>query len=284
MISRRAFLMGGVILGGAFMADGLLVEPKRIRVERVDVPVEGLGPGFDGYTICQVTDIHHSPIVSRSYIEGVVETAAALKPDMVAFTGDYIDEDREYMAPAIEALSRLRGGHATMAVLGNHDYFIDWRYSADVIRSHGLDLLLNDHRVLERGASRLCVGGTRDYFEDRPDARAAFEGAPDDVPRVLLCHHPDYAEYLPGDVRVDLVLSGHTHGGQVRIPFTGLAPVVPSNFGQKYAGGLVELNRATGPGLKAPTRVYVSRGVGVVLLPVRFSCPPELTLIRLVAA
>lgn len=266
------------------MVDGLFVEPRRVRVEKVDIPIEGLGSGFDGYTICQVTDVHHSPIVSLSYVEEVVASAAALKPDMVAFTGDYIDTDREYMDPAVRALSRLRGRQATMAVLGNHDYFIDWRYSADAIRSHGVDLIMNGHRMLERGSSRLCIGGVRDYFEDRPDAREAFGGVPEDVPRVLLCHHPDYAEYLPGDVRVDLMISGHTHGGQVRIPFTGLAPVVPSNFGQKYSGGLVTLKRRAGAGLGTRTRVYVSRGVGVVLLPVRFSCPPELTLIRLVAA
>jgi predicted MPP superfamily phosphohydrolase len=86
------------------------------------------------------------------------------------------------------------------------------------------------------------------------------------IPRILLSHHPDYAEALPANERIDLVISGHTHGGQVRLPF-GLAPVLPSSYGQKYSGGLVKLDRAT--------QVYVSRGIGVSMIPVRFNCPPS---------
>lgn len=145
-----------------------------------------------------------------------------------------------------------------------------------VIRSYGIPLLENRHAIIESGGGALCVAGIKDYLEDFPDAEAALRGVDKETPRILLAHHPDYAEHLPEGVRVGLVLSGHTHGGQVRGPFS-YAPVLPSEFGQKYSGGLVTL---TG----RDTRVYVSRGLGVVGIPVRIHCPPELTLIRLYPA
>lgn len=274
MISRRNLLKAGVLLGGALALDGFILEPKQVQIERTDVRVKGLGPEFDGFTICQITDIHHSFVVGLKYIEHVVDTANSLKPDLIALTGDYIDEDRKYIAPVIKALKRLKAKHGVVSILGNHDHFIGKGYSRDVIESHRIPLLENRHTYIEEGKSVLCVAGTKDLLEDQPDLYAALGGVDKTVPRVLLAHHPDYAEYMPKDERVDLVLSGHTHGGQVRIPFS-IAPVIPSRFGQKYSGGLVSIDREEG------TQVYVSRGVGVVMIPVRFNCPPELTLIRL---
>jgi len=273
MISRRNFIKGGLILGGAVMLDGFVLEPKDIEVQRVDIRIPGLPPAFNGFTICQLTDIHHSPVVGLKYINKVVDKANSLSPDLVALTGDYIDDERKYAAPAIEALARLKARHGVVSILGNHDYFIGESYSREVIRQSRISLLQNSHIMIRSGGDTLCIAGTRDYLEDKPDARASLKGVPLQVPRVLLSHHPDYSEYLPLDEKVDLVLSGHTHGGQVRLPWS-FAPIVPSSFGQKYSGGLVR-NRLT--------QVYVSRGIGVSLIPVRFNCPPELTLIRLVA-
>ena len=103
--------------------------------------------------------------------------------------------------------------------------------------------------------------------------KKAFKGVHESIPRVLLTHHPDHCERLPHDERIDLVLSGHTHGGQIRLPF--YAPILPSNYGQKYSGGFVRLANPAG------ALAYVSRGIGMAMLPIRFNCPPELTLIRL---
>lgn len=274
MISRRAFLKGGLLLGGALAAEGFIFEPKRFRVEEVEIEVRGLAPEFDRFTICQITDIHHSPFVGLDYIRQIVETANGLNADLIALTGDYIDDGREYMAPVIKCLTGLKARRGVVSVLGNHDHFIGRGYAADVIRSHGMPLLENSNIVIEGVRGALCIAGVKDYWEDMPDCRAALRGVGRDVPRILLCHHPDYCEYLPGDERIDLVLSGHTHGGQVRLPFS-FAPLLPSDFGQKYSGGLVR---------NGPTQVYVSRGVGVVGIPVRLNCPPELTVVRLTAA
>ncbi|OGP17842.1 MAG: hypothetical protein A2V21_306360 [Deltaproteobacteria bacterium GWC2_55_46] len=273
MISRRSFLGGGLILSGAFALEGFVLEPKDIEVQEVLVKIKDLPPAFRGFTICQLTDIHHGPLVGLDFLERVVAKANSLKADLAVLTGDFIDREKSYMRPAMEALSRLKARLGTLAALGNHDNFIGRDFSARVISSHSIQLLQNSHVMIESGGDSLCIAGVRDYLEDRPEAARALNGVAPSVPRILLSHHPDYAEFLPQDVRVDLVLSGHTHGGQVRLPFS-FAPIVPSDFGQKYSGGLVR---------NGDTQVYVSRGVGVVLIPVRFNCPPEITLIRLVA-
>lgn len=273
MISRRTFLRAGLLLGGAMLADGFVIEPRRLDLQKIAVKINGLTPEFDGFTICQITDVHHSPLVSLEYIKSIVEKANGLKPDLTVLTGDYIDEDKDYMAPSVKALSGLRARHGAVSILGNHDYYAGKGYAEDVFASNRMRLLKDSHMLIGSGKSALCIAGTSDYLEGRPDAKRALSGVDPEVPRILLSHHPDYSEYLPPDERIDLVLSGHTHGGQVRLPFA-IAPVMPSEFGQKYSGGLVANKN---------TQVYVSRGVGVVMIPVRFNCPPELTFIRLVA-
>jgi len=273
-LTRRKFLKYGLLFGGVVLLDGVFIEPRGLKVEDVEVGIRGLPPSFDGFTVCQITDVHHSLIVGLDFVERAVRLANSLDPDLIVLTGDYIDMDREYMAPVMESLSGLKARHGVLSILGNHDYFIGKDYSKDVIRSHNIPLLENSHVMIEKGRGAICVAGVLDFLEDRPDAKAALTGAGRDVPRILLAHHPDYSEHLPEDERIDLVLSGHTHGGQVRLPY-GIAPIVPSRYGQKYSGGLVRLTRSEG------TRVYVSRGVGVVSIPVRINCPPEITRITL---
>ena len=275
-LTRRTFLKGGLLLGSALTVDGFVLEPREFRTERVEVRVPGLSAGFDGFTVCQITDVHHSPFVRLGYIERVVAKANSLKPDLTVLTGDYIDYERDYVVPSIKALGGLKAARGVLAILGNHDHYTGKAYTVEALRSRGIPLLENGHTLIEAGSGALCVAGVKDYLEDFPDVALALKGVGKDVPRILLSHHPDYAEQLPEDERVDLVLSGHTHGGQVRGPFS-YAPVVPSAYGQKYSGGLVRLKNRS-------TQVYVSRGVGVVGIPVRINCPPELTLIRLVRA
>lgn len=275
LLSRRNFLKGGILLGGALMLDGVFVEPKKFRIEKTDVEINGLGPGLDGFTICQITDVHHSPFVGLGYIKEAVEAANSLKPDLTVLTGDYVDSRRRYLPPAIKALSGLKARFGVVSILGNHDHYIDKDFSVEVIERHRVPLLENSHMMIEAADGALCIAGVKDFLEDLPDAGAALKGVDEKVPRILLSHHPDYSEFLPPEERIDLVLSGHTHGGQVRLPFS-IAPVVPSNYGRKYSGGLVRLNR------RGATPVYVSRGIGTVGIPVRINCPPELTLIRLI--
>ncbi|MDD4062145.1 MAG: metallophosphoesterase, partial [Kiritimatiellae bacterium] len=158
------------------------------------------------------------------------------------------------------------------SVLGNHDYWTDAPRVAASLESAGIPLLTNKHVLLRRDGDVLCIAGVNDVWSTNPppDAAAALAGVPQDVPRIVLCHNPDYAEVAPRDVRIDLMLSGHTHGGQVRLPFVG--PLILPIQHRKYAEGLVQ-------GPTCP--VFISRGLGMVGVPMRLNCKPELPLITL---
>ena len=275
MLSRRQFLKGAIAMGAAgLVADGLLLEPRHVVVERKTIAINDLPDAFDGFRICQITDVHHGPFTGLGFIEKVVEKVNSLNPGLVVLTGDYVDHSSKYIVPAVSALCRLKSSNGVLAVLGNHDHWMDANLTQEVFNRYNVPVITNSHKLIEIKDKAICVAGVGDLMEDSQDLKAAFYGVPADIPRILLSHNPDYAESMPVSERVDLVLAGHTHGGQVRMPFS-IAPITMSMYGQKYAGGLVR---------SASGQVYVSRGIGVVGLPVRFNCPPEITIITLTKA
>ena len=275
MLSRRQFLKGAIAMGAAgLVADGLLLEPRHVVVERKTIAINDLPDAFDGFRICQITDVHHGPFTGLGFIEKVVEKVNSLNPGLVVLTGDYVDHSSKYIVPAVSALCRLKSSNGVLAVLGNHDHWMDANLTQEVFNRYNVPVITNSHKLIEIKDKAICVAGVGDLMEDSQDLKAAFYGVPADIPRILLSHNPDYAESMPVSERVDLVLAGHTHGGQVRMPFS-IAPITMSMYGQKYAGGLVR---------SASRQVYVSRGIGVVGIPVRFNCPPEITIITLTKA
>jgi predicted MPP superfamily phosphohydrolase len=284
-VSRRGFLTLGVkgaaVCAGAGLGYGLVIEPRRLQVSRHAVNVRDLPAELDGLRLVQLTDIHHGPWLSLDYVRRVVAAANALEPDVVCLTGDYVHLSPAYVAPVVAELARLRPRLATVAVLGNHD----WWEGVDAMRrafaDAGIPLIDNDRRVLTpdgrlvRDAKvGLALCGVGDLWEDRQDYARALGGLPAAMPRILLSHNPDVAEepgLVRGGWRVDLMLSGHTHGGQIRIPGLG-TPVSSSRYGQKYSQGFVE-----GPAC----RVFVCRGIGVSGAPLRFGVPPEIAVLEL---
>ena len=275
MLSRRQFLKGAIAMGAAgLVADGLLLEPRHVVVERKTIAINDLPDAFDGFRICQITDVHHGPFTGLGFIKEVVEKVNSLNPGLVVLTGDYVDHSSKYIVPAVSALCRLKSSNGVLAVLGNHDHWMDANLTQEVFNRYNVPVITNSHKLIEIKDKAICVAGVGDLMEDSQDLKAAFYGVPADIPRILLSHNPDYAESMPASERVDLVLAGHTHGGQVRMPFS-IAPITMSRYGQKYAGGLVR---------SASRQVYVSRGIGVVGIPVRFNCPPEITIITLTKA
>ena len=275
MLSRRQFLKGAIAMGAAgLVADSVLLEPRHVVVERKTIAINDLPDAFDGFRICQITDVHHGPFTGLGFIKEVVEKVNSLNPGLVVLTGDYVDHSSKYIVPAVSALCRLKSSNGVLAVLGNHDHWMDANLTQEVFNRYNVPVITNSHKLIEIKDKAICVAGVGDLMEDSQDLKAAFYGVPADIPRILLSHNPDYAESMPATERVDLVLAGHTHGGQVRMPFS-IAPITMSMYGQKYAGGLVR---------SASGQVYVSRGIGVVGLPVRFNCPPEITIITLTKA
>ena len=244
---------------------------RRIGVEERAIPVEGLAPEFEGYRIAFLTDFHTSPIVSKAWLTESVAIANGLGPDLIALGGDFVSSHARHLPAFVRAASKLRAPDGVVGVLGNHDHNV----GADLVRraldEAGVTLLRNRARILERGAARLAVGGVADLISDVIDIGALLSGIPPGMPRIILSHNPDVFALWPAGTRLDLMLSGHTHGGQVRLPILG-APYVPSSHGERFAEGLVE---------EDGRRLYVSRGVGVLLVPIRWGCPAEVTAITL---
>jgi predicted MPP superfamily phosphohydrolase len=281
-LSRRTFLkLGcGALMGGA--ASCLLgpiyvtqVEPDWIEVTRVDIPMSGLPEALEGFTIAQLGDFHLGQQVSAEDVRRGVKIANGLGADLILLTGDFVTSWAGYSAACAQELAVLETEYGVYAVLGNHDIWTDPEEVAANVAGVGIALLRNERKALEVGgffaAGASSFGDFRAMWQDTKDALASLlEGIPPDEPRLLLVHNPDFTEMLP-EGRIDLALCGHTHGGQVRLPFVG-EPVTPSCFGRKYARGLVQ-----GPS----TLVYVNRGIGLISPPVRFNCRPEVTLLRL---
>ena len=277
-VKRRRFLKRSALaclgIGGTGLvvgADALVVEPRWIGVERLDVPIRGLGAAPDGLRVALISDTHCGPWTGPAYVRKAVRLANAQEPDVVLLLGDYVHRDRRRIAPGIAPFADLRAEHGVFAVLGNHDHWEDAPATRQALADADIPELDSSSVTLDVGGSRLAIGGVDDLWTAGQDLEATFDGVPDDVPRLLMSHNPDYAESLPEGLRVDLMVSGHTHGGQVWLPLVG-APLVPSRFGQKYRAGLVR-------GPRCP--VYVTRGLGTITPPVRFFCRPELTVLTL---
>jgi hypothetical protein len=275
-MNRRTFLRCAFATAAAIPAGTACYgafEAGRITVSRRSIPIAGLPKSFDGFRIAFLADIHHGPFTDEHLLRQIVRTTNLLDVDLIALGGDYILRDRKYIAPCFEALSELRAKHGIVGVMGNHDY---WHGVHEVRRGFqraNVVELTNAGLFLANGTDRLRIAGVDDHWEGTPRLAPCVAGLRRDEPCVLISHNPDFAEGID-DPRVKLVLSGHTHGGQIVMPGTGLA-YVPSAYGTKYLRGLCDAPQ---------TKVYVSRGLGNTVAPIRLGSRPELTEITLQAA
>jgi len=254
---------------------GYIGAKRRPRVVDVAVPLSGLPPALEGFTIAQISDVHIGPTIKRDFLRRIVETVNALDADLVAVTGDLVDGSVEQLAVHVEPLSRLRARHGTYFVTGNHEYYSGAPAWIAELRRLGLRVLLNEHVVLSHGGSRLLIAGVTDYgahqFDpaQRSDPEGALAGAPPGLrPRVLLAHQPRTAP-AAADAGFDLQLSGHTHGGQFW-PWNLFV-----RLQQPFTAGLHRLGSLW---------VYTSRGSGYWGPPKRLGVPSEIARVRLVGA
>ena len=261
---------------------GLLNARRTAAVVDVEVPIAGLPPALDGFTIAQISDLHVGATIKRGYVQAVVDAVNALGADMVAVTGDLVDGSVAALRPHVAPLAGLASRHGTFFVTGNHEYYSGATAWVAELRRLGLRVLLNEHVVLRHGAaghgdagSAIVVAGVTDpsahHYDaaQRSDPRAALAGAPPDAGlRLLLAHQPRSAP-AAADAGFDLQLSGHTHGGQF----------LPWNF-------FVRLQQPFTAGLHRWRRlwVYTSRGTGYWGPPKRFGAASEITRLRLVPA
>ena len=269
MISRRAFIYGlcGNIVGVASVGSySRLLEPRWVEVKNVEIAVDSLPKKFEGMTIAQMSDIHHCKYVSREFIRQCVRKVNALRPDVIALTGDYVFGAHSLVLSVSEELAELQAKEGVFAVLGNHD---DKDATFESFSQKGIHVFINNHVPLNRGKEHLFLAGVDDLWEGKLNVETALEGT-DNAPKIVLCHNPDAIEIIK-KTDAALVIAGHTHGGQVSLPLYG-PPIVYSKFGARYASGLFREGR---------TAMYVNKGIGISNFPIRFFARPEITLITL---
>ncbi len=249
-------------------ARSALTEPHQLTIEHHQIYLHRLPPALDGFRIVQLSDIHHSPFTSREIIARAVRTATSLQPDIIALTGDYISKERRYAAPCAELLGRLEARHGVFAVLGNHDHWTDAALITDLFRAEGITMLVNEGMRFEKNGAAFWLAGIDDTMVGLDDLSLALAGSRADEMKLLLAHNPIILRRA-ARAGVDLILSGHTHGGQVSL--------------RSDRGASDRRRRRLLKGLarEGDTQIYVTRGLGTVVLPVRFGCPPEVSLLEL---
>lgn len=278
---RRRALVGWIGRNWARFTYSRYVEPVWFEENHRDLIIPDLATSFDGVRVLQLTDFHLGSQVSTVHVRQVFDRCRRLEPDIIALTGDFVHAGFGSIATMGRLLERLRAPLGVFAVLGNHDYSV--RNALGVRRfptlapaisrmlvDSGITVLHNEHRLLDRDGGQLAVAGVDDLWSREMNVPAALDGLPPTVPRIVLAHNPMTVEHLDGR-RCDLMLSGHTHGGQVDLPVVGRALL--SKRMKEYAAGWYDCEGG---------HLYVNKGVGFTV-PIRFKVRPEIAIFRLKA-
>jgi predicted MPP superfamily phosphohydrolase len=258
---------------------GRRIEPTWLELTQTSVTVRNLPPTFAGFRIVQLSDFHCSRHVPSGYLAEAIDLAQAQKPDLVVLTGDFVHRGYKYVDQVAQVLSRLSAPQGVYAVLGNHDFSVRNRLGlrryrhlhlavTSALSNRGVCVLQNESVSLQRLDDTIHLIGVADLWSRACDLDRAFAGLASDVPRVVLAHNPRTIERLQGR-RCDLMLSGHTHGGQINWP--GLGRPMLGRRGRQFAAGLYRCNE---------TQLYVNKGVGFGFR-FRFGVRPEVALLTL---
>lgn len=253
----------------ALAADSLLLEPNRPGVVRKEIALRRWPARLDGFTIALLSDFHYDPYFSAHPIKTAVGMVNDLRPDLVALTGDFVtvpwfgDATSEVhnAEPCAQVLKKLLAPHGVWAVMGNHDAFSDPDRVTSALEAEKIPVLSNQSVAIEKDGARFWFSGVDDVLNGSADLDATLHKVPADEAVVLMAHEPDYADRVAKHP-VDLQLSGHSHGGQVKVPF--IRPLYLPELAEKYVWGLYKIGGLT---------LYTNPGIGTVGIPVRFNCP-----------
>jgi len=278
-ITRRKFIGLSATAGvGAVAADSFLIAPNRPRIVRREIALRRWPALLDGFTIAHLSDFHYDPHFSIHPLHAAIGMVNGLHPDLIVLTGDFVslpafsyrDEKAAAAAgPCARLICQMKALHGLWAVLGNHDYYTDPSRVVSELQAEGIQILANQAIPVESSGARFWLAGVNDVMSQTANLDSALQAVPSDEATVLLAHEPDYADHVARHP-VDLQLSGHSHGGQVRIPF--LPPLYLPELAQNYIWGLYKIG---------PLTLYTNPGLGTVGVPVRLNCPPEITLLTL---
>ncbi len=245
------------------------LEPSWIEVRTVSLSLPHLAPEFSGYRIVQLSDIHADRWMTSQRIQKVVGRVNEMHPDLVVLTGDFVTRNAEQFAPSLAVLNELHPVDKTLAVLGNHDAWTNPDLIQQTLETAGVQVLNNRSVTLERPSAQLHIAGVDDIWAERDRLNEVLAAIPTTGAAILLAHEPDFADTSAATGRFDLQLSGHSHGGQIHLPF--MKRVLPPlaykyPLGQYQVGSMIQ---------------YTNRGLGSSGIPIRFNCRPEITIFTL---
>ncbi|MGB2762322.1 MAG: metallophosphoesterase [Minisyncoccales bacterium] len=275
---RKLFLAIVLLISLAFLGwYSFLFEPNNIKIERISVEIENLSKSFDGVKIIHLTDFHSRNFGERE--KKILEIIKKLNPDFIFITGDFIDHTTEDIDSCQEfwrELGKQEQGKI-FGVFGNHEHYWNKNFSINSLKNlleeSEIIILSNENKKIFRDDGYFYLVGVDDPDTGNDDLGKAMGETEKNIPKILLAHSPDIINNLDslGKEKIDLILAGHTHGGQIRIPF--IRPFwVPTKNRGKYASGLFKVGSVY---------LYVNRGIGTTILPIRFNCPPEIAVIEL---
>ena len=281
ILTRRNFLITAATAAGGLALYSNDISRHELSITTPTFRIDNLPPAFHGFRFVQISDLHLEEYTEDFFLRRVIRRVNQLKPDMVLITGDFVSRGPMSISVSYSAAARCAELLAALncplryGILGNHDAAV----GSSVVRGHmeynGLPMLVNENVRIERNGEHIFLCGLDDIAWGNPNLEDAIPASPD-APVILMAHEPDYADTIakhPRGSLIDLILSGHTHGGQIRIP--GLRPLALPLLGKHYAEGHFQVGNS---------QLYVNRGIGTVGIPFRLNCPPEITLATLLPA
>ena len=276
-ITRRRFLLVSAAGAAALAADSVLLAPNHPHIVRKDFFLQRWPERLNGFTIALLSDFHYDPYFSIHPLHAAIPMVNNLHPDLIALTGDFVtvpwlgDDRKGALAaePCAHLLRQMTAPHGLWAVLGNHDEGTDHKHVTRALQAENIQVLANQSQPIEREGARFWLAGVNDVLSKTADLSKTLRRVPADEAVILLAHEPDFADRA-AKFPIDLQLSGHSHGGQVRIPF--LPPLFLPALARKYYWGTYQVG---------PLALYTNAGLGTIGLPMRLNCPPEITLLTL---
>ena len=283
--SRRTLLKGGLLAAGglalASCSSRSFTSNEIVELTQEDIMIPHLPAQFEGMTVTLASDFHSSPYMSLKDLKNIVGRINELKSDVILLPGDFVTSKIEELPPIIEAFSELRAKHGVYASTGNHDHDVDCEAISEGLEDIGITMLRNENRAITIGGEKLHLLGVDDDASESildftkgkyaPHIDATFKGLPDNAATILLCHRPYHFDAF-AQTKIGIMLSGHTHGGQIVIARIGRNVISLCSLASNFVDGFYDAKN-TG----SHSRMYVSRGLGVVDIPYRLNCPPEIT-------
>ncbi len=268
-------LISGFVIGTCLLAWSIFIEPDQIRFKEHPIYIKNWPAELSGLSIAFITDIHvGSPHITLEKLQTIVEQTNIMQPDLILLGGDYVIKGiigghSVSSKDIISVLSKLHARYGVYGVLGNHDWWDDAPRIHSEFNKQTIQILEDNAQYIKIGNSGFWLAGVSDYTEGPHDITKALSSIKGDDQIIILTHCPDIFPEIPSHIA--LTISGHTHGGQVYIPFLD-RPIIPSNYGQRYAMGLIEENGH---------QLFVGSGIGTSILPIRFMTPPEVSILKI---